>query len=63
MPDVPKTAYVLCVEVSDQYGTSAPIAVYSTRSRAAEAQARVKRARSFIKPLPLDPQEPDLLNV
>jgi len=50
------TVFVLMEEVSDQYGTSEPLSVFSTRAKADKAGEQVILRRTFVKELDFDPE-------
>ena len=51
--------HLLYEEVSDQYGTDRVAAVFSDREKASAAESLLRKRRSFIKPMPLDPERFD----
>lgn len=49
-----KTITILFAEVSDQYGTSRPVGVYSTPEKAAQAAQLIRKSRTFTCEMLMD---------
>lgn len=48
------TLFVLFREISDQYGTTEVVGIFSTPERAQHAESMIKNRRTIIKPMSVD---------
>ena len=53
--------FLLMVEVSDQYGTSKPVAIFSTRALADAAGEKIRQSRTWVYEIAIDPETNEML--
>lgn len=49
--------FLLYREISDQHGTDEVVGAYSSQEKAMAAQGTIRDRRSFIRKVPLDPDQ------